>query len=170
MNRLQLATLLSWAPNARFEGRKRLQKVVFFLQDVGCPLECRFILHFYGPYSHDVADRCDEMVTAGLIEESGRPTTGGMQYAYTLKPETRKLLQRTRDEQMQPFQAIGADLISQTLWSLELGSTILLFYRQNGDWGHALARACEFKNVRPDIETSQAAFQLAQRIHAQARN
>ena len=82
MNRLQMATLLSWADDAGLRGRKRLQKVVFFLQEAGCPLDCRYTLHHYGPYSRDVADRCDEMVAAGLIDESGGPSTGDMQYAY----------------------------------------------------------------------------------------
>ncbi len=35
MNRLQLATLLSWAGDNGLQGRKRLQKVVYFLQEAG---------------------------------------------------------------------------------------------------------------------------------------
>lgn len=59
MNRLQLATLLSWADDQSIQGRKRLQKVVYFLQYAGCPLDCRYTLHHFGPYSRDVADACD---------------------------------------------------------------------------------------------------------------
>jgi len=51
MNRLQFATLLSWAGEDGLNGRKRLQKIVFALQQIGCPLDSHFILHHYGPYS-----------------------------------------------------------------------------------------------------------------------
>ncbi len=170
MNRLQLATLLSWAGNHGLQGRKRLQKVVFFLQQAGCPLDCQYTLHHYGPYSRDVADRCDEMVAAGLIDEAGGPASGDMQYVYQLKPQTRTLLQQLPDTQMARFQQSGTDLISENIWSLELGSTILFFYRQSRDWNQALAGACEFKKVLPNAEASQAALALAQRFEPAAGN
>lgn len=71
MNRHQLATLIWWAGEAGIQGRKRLQKVVYFLQQAGCPLDCQYTLHHFGPYSRDVADACDEMVAARLVVESG---------------------------------------------------------------------------------------------------
>ena len=163
MNRLQLATLLSWADDGGLRGRKRLQKVVFFLQDAGCPLECRFTLHHFGPYSSDVADACDEIVAAGLVDETG-PANGDLQYTYTLKPKTRALLKETPDGAMNKFQPLGTELINKELWTLELGSTILLFHRQTSDWQHALDRACEFKKVSSTFEASEAALALAKRI------
>ena len=169
MNRLQLATLLSWADESGLQGRKRLQKVVFLLQEAGCPLECQYTLHYFGPYSRDVADACDEMVAAGLVIETGGPQNGAMQYGYALKPEIRTLLTQTPNAPMQPFEALGHDLITESLWSLELGSTILFFYRQSNDWNQALAKGCEFKKVPTDATGSKAALELAQRVHAQAK-
>lgn len=168
MNRLQLATLLSWAGDNGFHGRKRLQKVVYFLQEAGCSLDCRYTLHYFGPYSRDVADACDEMVAAGLVVETGGPQNGAMQYTYALKPEIRVLLDQTRDEQLQQFQQRGRDLINEHLGTLELGSTILYFYRQGGNWQHALINACEFKKVPPNAKLSPLALALAQRFEAQA--
>jgi uncharacterized protein len=164
MNRLQLATLLSWAGAEGIRGRKRLQKVVYFLQEAGCPLDCKYILHHYGPYSRDVADRCDEMFAAGLIEEGGGPATGEMQYVYTLKPETQKALNQALDTDMQLFQEKAQALINEQLWTLELGSTILFFYRQFNDWGVALSKACEFKNVASELEQSRQALALAKQF------
>lgn len=164
MNRLQLATLLSWAGPNGLQGRKRLQKIVFFLQEAGCPLDCQYTLHHFGPYSRDVADRCDEMVAAGLVDETGGPQNGDMQYGYKLKPDIRALLDRTPNEPMESFQRLATSLIGEDLWTLELGSTILLFYRQTNDWNHALQRACEFKKVPVDIQPSRDALLLAQRI------
>lgn len=72
MNRHQLATLLSLAGEQGFSGRKRLQKVVFLLQQAGCDLGCHFTLQPFGPYSLDVAHAIDEMVAAGLVIETGK--------------------------------------------------------------------------------------------------
>jgi len=167
MNRLQLATLLSWAGDEGLQGRKRLQKVVFFLQEAGCPLDCRFTLHHFGPYSRDVADRCDEMVAAGLVDESGGPPNGEMHYTYMLMPKAREALERTVDVEMQRFQERGARLVKENIWPLELGSTILFFYRQYEDWERALAGACEFKKVASTAERSQAALALAKQFETQ---
>lgn len=170
MNRLQLATLLSWAGDAGLQGRKRLQKVVFFLQEAGCPLNCRYTLHNYGPYSRDVADACDEMVAAGLVNEAGGPPSGDMQYTYSLTPVTRQLLHQMPDAQMQAFQERGTALISENLWTLELGSTILFFYLQSGNWEQALNGACEFKKVSSHLQASQGALALARRFEARPAN
>lgn len=69
---------------------------------------------------------------------------------------------------LQRFQPLGVELLKSDLWSLELGSTILFFYEQSKDWTHALTRACEFKKVRPNMEASQTAMELAKRVQASA--
>lgn len=167
MNRLQLATLLSWAGENGLEGRKRLQKVVYFLQAAGCPLNCQYTLHHYGPYSRDVADVCDEMVAAKLIEESGGPAEGRNQYIYQLPQGTRNLLAEGSDEQMSDFQPLGERLLGEGIWPLELGSTILFFYKQGGDWQQSLVDACAYKGVEPEMDSSQNALNLAQQVSQQ---
>jgi uncharacterized protein YwgA len=169
MDRLQLATLLSWAGEGGLQGRKRLQKVVFLLQTAGCPLGCRYTLHHFGPYSRDVAEACDELVAAGLVEESGGPKSNSMTYSYSLTPATRRLLDAGVDPVVQGFENLGRELIAEDLWQLELGSTIQYFYGQEEVWNQALKRACEFKRVDPNDESSQRALTLAQRVHANGR-
>ena len=164
MNRLQLATILSWAGESGLQGRKRLQKVVYFLQQAGCRLDCRYTLHHFGPYSRDVADACDEMVAAGLIEEEARPQSWGTQYSYKLAPRTGELLSQANDQSMEPFSSLGADLISQDIWLLELGSTIQFFYGQTRDWAEALEKACAFKKASSEAEESRKALELARRV------
>ena len=165
MNRLQFATLLSWAGEDGLNGRKRLQKIVFALQQIGCPLDSHFILHHYGPYSRDVADICDEMVAAKLVEESQE--MGSAQYSYKLTPKTRKLLAKTvsRDK-LKPFEQKAKALLRENLWTLELGSTILYYYGQNPDWDDAMAKACEFKKKPKDIKRSQRALTFARELVA----
>ena len=165
MNRLQLATLLSWAGDEGMQGRKRLQKVAYCLQQAGCPLDCDYTLHHFGPYSRDVADICDEMVAAGLVEERGGPKSGVMQYEYRLQERTKELLQSASpDQQMQGFEPLAKSLIADDLWSLELGSTVLLFHEQNSDWNEAFKKACDFKKVNVGTESSKKALALAKKI------
>ncbi len=164
MNRRQLATLLSWAGDQGLEGRKRLQKVIFFLQQAGCPLNCDYILHHFGPYSHDVAETCDEMVAAGLIDECTVEAGGIKKYRYMLPSKTLELLSKSSDPALQPFEELGKRLIEEKMWPLELGSTILYFFEKQGDWDTAMVKACEFKDVNPHDSTSKAALELARRV------
>lgn len=170
MNRHQLATLLSWTGDQGFCGRKRLQKVVFFLQEAGCDLGCHYTLHHFGPYSRDVADTCDEMVAAGLIEEKRGPRSGSLHYVYKLTPQIQELVNSTPEPRIQQSQEFGKELIEMDIWQLELGSTILFFHRQNRDWQQALNKACEFKKVSANIAASQSALTLANRVQAMALN
>lgn len=170
MDRFQFATIVSWAGAQGLQGRKRLQKVIYFLQAAGCELDSHFSLHHYGPYSRSVADVCDEMVAEGLIEESKATNTVGSSYNYIMKPDTAAFLQqanlqqKNRAEMMARFKNLGAQLLVEDLWTLELGSTVLYFRSQNQTWEAALASACLFKNVKVENRQSQAAFDLAQYV------
>jgi uncharacterized protein YwgA len=164
MNRLQLATLLSWAGDSGFKGRKRMQKVVYLLQHAGCPLDCRYTLHFYGPYSRDVAAACDEMVAGGLIVEKGGPADAQKSYIYQLAPRTRELLKEMTDPQMADYESLGKDLLRVDLWELELASTILYFQAQTSNWETALEETCRFKKVADDNPVCKKALQLAKGV------
>ena len=167
MDRLQFATLLSWAGKEGLQGRKRLQKVVFALQQIGCPIDSHFILHHYGPYSRDVADICDEMVAADLVEESQQ--MGSAQYSYKLAPRTSELLAKSNpNNKLEPFKKNAENLLSENLWTLELGSTILYFYRQSKDWDDSMTKACEYKKTDKERTKSQNAFEFAQKLISSA--
>lgn len=169
MNRLQFATLLSWAGDEGLQGRKRLQKVVFALQQIGCPLDSHFILHHYGPYSRDVADICDEMVAADLVEESQQ--MGSAQYVYKLSQRTSVLLAKTNvDDRLKSFKERAEDLLKEDLWTLELGSTILYYFGQNRDWDDSMGMACDFKEKPKSDKRSQLALEFAQNLVTSAAN
>lgn len=167
MDRFQLATLAKWAGPNGVRGRKRLQKIVYFLQRAGCPLKAQYTLHLYGPYSRDLAELCDEMVQAGLLEQRVEPAPAGTQYSYILPEATRVLLEKSeklhpdRREAIAPFAPSAERLFGCDTGSLELGSTILYFQEQEPDWPAALAGACEFKSLRPDSPEAQTALDLA---------
>ncbi len=152
MTRYQLAKLVEWAGTLR--SRKRLQKVVYLLQAAGCPLGADFFLHFYGPYSEDVARLADEMVREHLLEET---TTGAgpyEQYNYQITANTlaqmAKLEGSPRGEEMlrelAGFEDKARALLSADLRQLEYAATIVFFYQRTHKWEDAAEKAATFKN------------------------
>lgn len=164
MNRLQLATLLSWSGDSGLKGRKRLQKVVFLLQRAGCQLDCQFTLHNFGPYSRDVADICDEMVAIGLITEEVIAVSQVKKYSYKLTESTKSRLEQLKDDALQPFRELGEKLISEELWDLELGATISFFLEKTNDIDKACAEACRYKKIPFEEGTYQKALNLVKLI------
>ncbi|RMH12686.1 MAG: hypothetical protein D6695_05935 [Planctomycetota bacterium] len=177
MDKLQLALLTAWAQDAGLpgiQGRKRMQKVIYFLQQAGCPIDAEYTLHHYGPYSREVANVTDVMVAEGLLTEQSGGSAGG-QYNYTLGNQTREMLdqigQSGSKTNFDSFREQAIELLREDLWHLELGSTILYFFRsrrRQSDWDYALREACEYKRADPSHDASKAALALAQRFASEA--
>lgn len=173
MGKYPLVKLIQWAGPAGLHGRKRLQKVVFFLQQAGCPLDAEYTLHHYGPYSRDVAEACDELVASCLLSETPSPNTVGTQYVYTLPDLGRTAIEQTelhlpdQSRVIAGFKSLAEELIQTDLWELELGSTILFFRARTAAWEEATCRACEFKKIDRSKSPSVApALALAQKVFA----
>lgn len=49
------------------KGKKAFQKLVYFAQVLGIPLEKAFSMHYYGPYSQEVADEMNELISQGYL-------------------------------------------------------------------------------------------------------
>lgn len=162
MNKYCLAKVVQWAGPVGVAGRKRLQKVVYLLQKAGFPSDAEFGLHHFGPYSRDVAEACDDLVAANVLQEQMCDNAVGTQYTYTLLPNNgNAALDRTElrlpqlTAQVAPFRRLAEDVLARDLWELELGSTIYFFYERVENWDEAIRRACKFKGV--DRSTDSAA-------------
>jgi uncharacterized protein YwgA len=163
MNRYQLAKLVDWAGTLR--SRKRLQKVVFLLQAAGCPLEADFYLHYYGPYSEDVARLANEMVRENLLEETTTGSSPYEQYNYQITESTREQIAELEAsprgapmlQELARFEAKASSLFTADVKQLEYAATIVYFYRQNPDWSEAVEKAVTFKKD----EAVRAALPLA---------
>lgn len=49
------------------KGKKAFQKLVYFAQVLGIPLGKAFKMHYYGPYSQEVADEMNELISKGVL-------------------------------------------------------------------------------------------------------
>jgi uncharacterized protein YwgA len=172
MTRYQLAKLIEWAGTLR--TRKKMQKVVFLLQAAGAPLGAEFGLHYYGPYSQELAQLVDEMVRLGLLAEAPVSNAAGQEYHYVLTEQARAKLaeaesnprSRALAAQMAPYAEKARGLLAREVKDLELASTLVFFRQQGLEWALARAKTCQVKSLRPDDPFLQSAEGLARQIVA----
>jgi len=154
MNKYALAKLVESVDSV--DARKRLQKCVFLLQTAGCKLDAKFRLHYYGPYSRDVAQATDLLAHSGVFDEESHRHDWGERYSYKITDHGRELVsnhEATQEgaqdkEAVAPYLELFGKLNSLALWPLELAATIAFFYRQKGlSWEEAKKNTAQFKNV-----------------------
>ncbi len=153
-------------------GRKKLQKLVYLAQLEGCPIEDRFALHYYGPYSSDLAARIDDLVERKrLVEHTSSPAPGAVEYRYELSPECPDLLARaeatappqvvrTADEHAARF----VERAQRDVRELELAATILYWRDWGYEWDEAERTAARLKDANLGSSLCVAAQRLAQDV------
>lgn len=152
------------------DSRKRLQKSVYLLQLAGCPLRCDYILHYYGPYSFELAGLIDQLDGANIIEEAPEPTGVGTRYRASITDRGRKALGNIQQTKLgrgllskiKPFVPRFEELNQENIWVLELAATIAYFHE--GNWPKAKKQTATFKKVRVDDEKLLKAVKLAKKF------
>jgi len=166
MHSYHLAQLVDWA--GTLETRKRLQKVVYLLQQAGCPLDADFTLHHYGPYSFEVARLTDALVQQGLLDEKESHNFAGRQYSYSLTERAKKALQNAKaspHSSIDEYEGQARKLLQEPdLRKLEYAATISYFYSHVKDWNLALIRAADFKGQQANSLDMNSALVLAKEV------
>lgn len=139
--------LIAATPNRRVEGKKRLQKLVFLLDDAGFDSGATFFLKDYGPFSREVENAADMMSIFGEILEKN-VTTGYSNYiatAYAL-PEGETVYPddnlRSIVEFLEKFRSV----------ELEVASTIRFFENEGLSFTDAVAAT---KEIKPSKSTNR---------------
>jgi uncharacterized protein YwgA len=155
----------------KVDSRKRLQKSIYLLQRAGCPLKCDYLLHYYGPYSFELADLIDQLKGAEIIKESADLTGyGNRRYISQIEDKGKRVLgefekSRTGKDlyaQIKRFIPLFKKLNQEDLWILELGATVAYYYE--GNWQDAQAQTAGFKKIRKNDHNLQTATKLAQEV------
>ena len=129
----------------KIESRKKLQKLVYILQQMGNPFHQQFEYLHYGPYSSDLKREIDQLVEAGLIQEESTQAHIFSQYNYGPTANLSDLLRNFGGEEKPSWAELATDLNRESPQTLEAISTIL-FLRQKGFGEDRLrARFCELK-------------------------
>jgi len=138
------------------DARKRLQKAVFLIQQAGCDLGARYTLHYYGPYSWDVAETTNDLRAGGILHEDPQPHSWGERFAYTVTPtgvaQLRKYEETPEGQadlaRIQPFFERFKELRGEDLWRLELAATMAYYHSERHyDWEVAKQKTGAFKKV-----------------------
>jgi hypothetical protein len=150
------------------DSRKRLQKSIYLLKRAGCPLQYDYLLHYYGPYSFELAGLIDQLCNADIIKESHDLTGfGNVKYKFQITDKGKEVLatfQKSEtgkkiDEQIQPFVSLFKKLNQENLWVLELAATVAYYYES--DWEYAQHQTAEFKKILMNDSKLLEAIKLA---------
>lgn len=152
-------------------SRKRLQKAVYLLQLNHCPLQCDYILHYYGPYSFELATLVDQLESSGIIKETREPLPSGVfRYKTAVTEEKGKKALEEFEKQdkgkqvykkIQPFISKFKELNEKDLWILELAATVAFFYE--GNWDAAKKQTAKFKEIPITNSNLKEATKLAKK-------
>lgn len=157
------------------DSRKRLQKSIYLLQRAGCPLRCDYLLHYYGPYSFELAGLIDQLEGARIIEETPEQLSiGVLRYRSKIAPRGRKVLdlfERTSEghhakSKIEAFIPRFQKLNNIEPWVLELAATVAYFHED--DWTKARSQTAKFKHVSPNDAKLISAEELAKKFKGSA--
>jgi uncharacterized protein YwgA len=159
----------------KVDSRKRLQKSIYLLQLAGSPLQCDYLLHYYGPYSFELAGLIDQLNGAQIIEEIREPLgPGAVRYRSAATDNGKKRLGEFENTdrgrqvraQIEPFVERFKELNEADPWILELAATVA-FYHED-DWNEAQRQTSLFKKVPVNDSHLKAAVMLARRFQQSA--
>ena len=154
----------------RIDSRKRLQKAIYMLQfRQGFPLHLHYFLHYYGPFSRDLAQLMDQLKGSDIISEE--ENSGGLGFSSQITPRGKSVLAKFEEsktgrelkDRIDTFIDTFRNTINERSWELELASTIAYYYQASKDWGRAKDRTAHFKKVDPENATLRDALRLAKR-------
>jgi uncharacterized protein YwgA len=145
------------------DSRKRLQKSIYLLQKSGSPLHFSYILHYYGPYSFELAGLIDQLDSVEIIKE----TREGSAYKSRITPRGKKAIKNFEKteageeakEALSSFIPKFVELNKRDPLQLELAATISYF--NEGDWAEAENQTATFKRVALNDTNLKRAAELA---------
>lgn len=128
------------------EGRKKLQKMVHILKELGAPFEDRFEYSYYGMYSAELRGEIAQLVAENLVAEEEMAYPDGKKgFTMTATQAMRDLLTQHGLAAPPSWTALALELNGMNAVQLEGVSTVL-FLKSRGHQGDALkTRLLELK-------------------------
>ena len=127
------------------EGRKRFQKMIFILKQLGADFDERFVYHYYGPYSQELQLELDYLIINGLIQEQ----VEGSSYVYKLTEKGLKKLNGS--DEISSYKSVIDDLNSKSASFLEVLSTI--FYLSDSGYSDQEVIRKKLSYLKPHLSS-----------------
>ncbi len=133
------------------DGRTRLQKLVYLLKSKAHhEFKQHFILHYFGPFSHQLAAQLNFLCAAALVKEQRDDVTGSFSYRVT-DEETKEQINSLRHGADEPpaWADFAKQLDGDSTELLEAVAT-LVYLRNRGLHGATLET--EFRRIKPHLK------------------
>lgn len=119
---IRIACIVALVQNAKASriGKTQLQKLVYFLQNAGVPLDYRYEIYHYGPYSFELSDEMGSLDSLGILNVESDPSGFGFNITsgkFAEKYQIGKKYQRKLEK-------VLVDFSSDTPAQLEVKATI----------------------------------------------
>lgn len=141
-NEYALIRLFTVTPT--IEGRKRFQKTVYLLQQIGFPYAEKFKYYHYGPYSSELQAEIDRLVRYELINE----TYTGDAYVYEITEKGKEFIQQYSSLNSGSFELpehLVKRIIETNTPVLEMASTYAYLLEMGYKEEEAMVKASELK-------------------------
>jgi len=124
------------------QGRKKLQKMVHLLSSTGTNFPFKFQYHHYGPYSAELQQEIDFMVSYGMLDE----IKSSYGYTYQVTDRGREFMNQLDSQYNENVnQDLVGSLNQQSSQFLEMVSTYAFLLDSNYDSEGAKKKALELK-------------------------
>lgn len=119
----------------RFDGRKKLQKTVHILKELGAPFQERFEYSYYGMYSAQLKGELDALEREGLVKERETETPYAPHPTYVIESTSKvaELLKEFNLATPPTWVEVAKQLSQLPVHVLEGVSTILFLQRTEAD-------------------------------------
>jgi len=116
------------AADGGITGRKKLQKMVYIAKKLQFPYKEKYEFHIYGPYSHELTLRVDELCSMGFLYEERQDKGSYVQYKYQMTDAGEHFTQMAQvPVASRALQACIEQMKDKSSRFLELVSTLLYF-------------------------------------------
>ncbi len=150
-------------PDRAVRGKKRLQKLAFFLKNAGAKCDARFEIRDYGPFSRQIAAAAQSLALKGLLEEREEPIGASSTFVTVYR------MQGNTDGAIRPlsekYGRILRRLESFPTVDLEVAATYE-FFRLTG-FGSEMARkkTIELKPVKASAQVMKNVHKIIEAVH-----
>lgn len=103
---LRVAAIVALVQNARARlGKTQVQKLVYFVQDCGVPLQYKYEIYHYGPYSFELSHDLGSLDSLGVLNVVSDPggfgfdiSVGKFAEKFRLEPKYQKKVEKVIDQ------------------------------------------------------------------------
>jgi hypothetical protein len=160
-------------------GRTTAQKIFYLLQALGYPTRLEYFLHYYGPYSEDLASFLMSACQSDTpwLKQTVKPVQDGLRFDYEVTQEAKNLVGALEEKfiaedlarRAENFCGIAKFLVLRPLASLEIAATILYLERERGyNRAKAVAKTKAIKATKANQGTLAKASRLLDELRRRA--